>query len=201
VHWHDIRLQLIFCYKGWVRVVYEDQGPPFVMQPGDCVLQPPRIRHRVLECSDGFEAVEISAPAEHETHVDHTMRLPSSDAAVERLFADQRFVFFQAGAHEWQPGPATGLEYLDGGFDAATAGIASLQIFRSCSPSMTVPVPPQSGFQFAFVLHGSARLRQVASEVDIGATDAFTVAAGKPWQLDAMSDDFRLLKVVCPGLA
>jgi hypothetical protein len=35
VHWHDIRLQLIFCYKGWVRVVYEDQGPPFVMQPGD----------------------------------------------------------------------------------------------------------------------------------------------------------------------
>jgi quercetin dioxygenase-like cupin family protein len=40
---------MIYCHRGWVRVVYEDQGEPFVMHPGDCVLQPPGIRHRVLE--------------------------------------------------------------------------------------------------------------------------------------------------------
>ena len=29
VHHHHVRIQMINCYKGWVRVVYEDQGEPF----------------------------------------------------------------------------------------------------------------------------------------------------------------------------
>ena len=33
---------MIFVKAGWVRLVYEDQGEPFVMVAGDCVLQPPR---------------------------------------------------------------------------------------------------------------------------------------------------------------
>ena len=68
VHYHRIRFQLIYCHRGWVRVVYEDQGEPFVLQAGDCVLQPPEIRHRVLEASPGLEVVELSCPAEHVTH-------------------------------------------------------------------------------------------------------------------------------------
>ncbi|MGH8162728.1 MAG: hypothetical protein ACREP1_00165, partial [Rhodanobacteraceae bacterium] len=38
VHHHRISFQMIYCRAGWVRVVYEDQGPPFVMRAGDCVL-------------------------------------------------------------------------------------------------------------------------------------------------------------------
>ena len=53
VHFHRIALQMIFVRRGWVRVVYEDQGEPFVMNAGDMVLQPPEIRHRVLESSPG----------------------------------------------------------------------------------------------------------------------------------------------------
>ena len=63
VHFHKVRFQMIFCRRGWARLVYEDQGPPFLMHAGDCVLQPPRIRHRVLESSSGFEVVEIGCPA------------------------------------------------------------------------------------------------------------------------------------------
>ena len=37
VHFHRIRFQMIYCYKGWVRVVYDEQGPPFMMHLGDCV--------------------------------------------------------------------------------------------------------------------------------------------------------------------
>ena len=59
VHHHDVQFQVIYCYRGWVKVVYEDQGPPFVMHAGDCVLQPPGIRHRVLECSAGLEVIEV----------------------------------------------------------------------------------------------------------------------------------------------
>ena len=77
VHFHKVRFQMIFCYRGWVKVVYEDQGPPFVLQAGDCVLQPPRIRHRVLEASPGLEVVEIGCPADHETRADLVMELPT----------------------------------------------------------------------------------------------------------------------------
>ncbi|MEQ1519587.1 MAG: hypothetical protein ABL931_24195, partial [Usitatibacteraceae bacterium] len=63
VHFHNVRFQMIFCKSGWVRVVYEDQGAPFVMQAGDCVLQPPQIRHRVLEASPELEVIELGCPA------------------------------------------------------------------------------------------------------------------------------------------
>ena len=56
----QVRFQMIFCVAGWVRVVYEQQGDPFVLHPGDMVIQPPTIRHRVLASSDGLEVVELS---------------------------------------------------------------------------------------------------------------------------------------------
>eukprot|EP00731_Ephydatia_muelleri_P007828 Em0004g166a len=77
VHYHRIRFQFIYCRRGWVRVVYEDQGEPFVMNEGDCVLQPPQIRHRVLESSAQMEVIEMACPAEHETIADHTLSLPN----------------------------------------------------------------------------------------------------------------------------
>ena len=86
VHFHRVRFQLIYCYRGWVRLVYEDQGEPFVLETGDCVLQPPRIRHRVLECSDGLEVIEISSPATHETWADHELGLPTGEHAPERAW-------------------------------------------------------------------------------------------------------------------
>ena len=57
VHFHKVGFQLIFCIRGWVDVVYEDQGGPRRLAAGDCFIQPPRIRHRVLEASDGEEAL------------------------------------------------------------------------------------------------------------------------------------------------
>jgi len=71
VHYHTVGFQLIYCYKGWVRLVYEDQGEPFILNAGDCVTQPPQIRHRVLEASDELQVIEIGVPAEHVTTIDH----------------------------------------------------------------------------------------------------------------------------------
>jgi quercetin dioxygenase-like cupin family protein len=72
VHYHKVGFQLIFCIRGWVDVVYEDQGGPRRLYPGDCFVQPPEIRHRVLHASDGIEVIEIGVPAEHVT--DHRPR-------------------------------------------------------------------------------------------------------------------------------
>ena len=51
-----MRFQLIVVMSGWVELVYEGQGAPFVLRAGQAVTQPPTIRHRVLRCSDGLEA-------------------------------------------------------------------------------------------------------------------------------------------------
>ena len=92
VHYHKIEFQMIRCIKGRILLVYEDQGEPFWLEPGDWVIQPPEIRHRVLECEAGSEVVEISMPAEHETWVDHEMRLPTNGYRPDREFSGQRFV-------------------------------------------------------------------------------------------------------------
>ena len=80
VHHHDVRFQVIYCLRGWVRVVYEDQGPPFVLEAGDCVLQPPGIRHRVLESSAGLEVLEVTSPAHHTTTVEHELDVAHTGA-------------------------------------------------------------------------------------------------------------------------
>src|SRR5471032_285976 len=36
VHFHKIRFQMIYCLTGWARLVYEDQGEPFLLEAGDC---------------------------------------------------------------------------------------------------------------------------------------------------------------------
>lgn len=96
VHYHKIDFQMIYCLKGRIRVVYEDQGPPFWLETGDCVVQPPEIRHQVLECTAGAEVLEITSPAEHETWIDHQMTLPNNTLNLEREFSGQRFILTRA---------------------------------------------------------------------------------------------------------
>ena len=92
VHYHTVGFQLIFCYHGWVRLVYEDQGPPFILKAGDCVIQPPQIRHRVLESSENLQVVEIGVPAEHITTVDHEMELPTRASQPRQRFRRTDFL-------------------------------------------------------------------------------------------------------------
>ncbi|MEQ1645653.1 MAG: cupin domain-containing protein [Pyrinomonadaceae bacterium] len=91
VHYHKVDFQMIYCLKGRIKGVYEDQGPPFWLESGDCVVQPPEIRHRVLECAAGAEVLEVTMPAEHETWVEHEMSLPNDTVNPEREFNGQRF--------------------------------------------------------------------------------------------------------------
>ena len=173
VHFHRVRFQMIFCKAGWVRVVYEDQGPPFVMQAGDCVLQPPEIRHRVLEASPGLEVIEIGCPAVHDTVADHALALPTSSHRPDRLFSGQRFVRHIAAGAEWKPwcangSGAHGLEACDAGIAAATAGLADVHVVRSTAvpqPERLARLMHAGALLFLFVLEGSL-------EVDGDATNA-----------------------------
>lgn len=134
VHHHDVGFQVICCRAGWVRVVYEDQGPPFVLEAGDVVLQPPGIRHRVLEASPGLEVVEVGSPAEHPTFFDHALDLPTSSIDRDRTFgAGQRFVRHSSSAAPWEP-LADGWEQQVTGVAVASAGAGGVRLLRGSTP-------------------------------------------------------------------
>ncbi|HVG48316.1 MAG TPA: cupin domain-containing protein, partial [Rubellimicrobium sp.] len=130
VHFHKVGFQLIFCIKGWVDVVYEDQGGTRRLTAGDCFIQPPRIRHRVLEASDGIEVIEIGVPAEHVTEIDHDMTLPTSEERPEREWDGQRFVHNRAEGAEWRPFRLSGFEARDTTIADNTKDVAGVQVVR-----------------------------------------------------------------------
>lgn len=196
VHFHKIRFQMIYNYKGWVRLVYEDQGGPFVMGPGDCVLQPPEIRHRVLECSDGLEVVEIGCPAEHMTLLDHDLPLPTGRHLPERDFGGQRFVLHRAEGAGWAPADLAGFEARDLGIAAATGGLAEVAVLRQAADDIDATVQHGGEFLFHFVLDGRLTLAIDGREPDgLAAGDSFTLPRGMPCRIGAASGPLELLRV------
>ena len=184
VHHHDIRFQMIFCHAGWVKVVYEDQGDPFVMGPGDCVIQPPGIRHRVLESGDGLEVVEIGAPAEHDTHRDHELELPNGIGDPDRVWQGQRFVRHEYADDRWTDSPDPGWELQDFGVEDATGGVAAVRLARTAG---AVPPVRTHDFElfFGFVRSGELDYIQPSGVTTVGPGEAVVVPAGEEFALGA----------------
>ena len=70
-HTHDLDFQMVYVTRGWV--IFEYEGPEnttreHTLREGSCILQPPGIRHREVTHSDDLELIEITSPAEFDTH-------------------------------------------------------------------------------------------------------------------------------------
>ena len=191
VHYHDVRFQMIYVRKGWVRVVYEDQGEPFVMEAGDLVLQPPEIRHRVLESSPGLEVVEISCPAAHPTYADHAMELPNVTGDPSRKWSGQLFLMHVAARTPWTPFGAG--EAQETGIAEATDGFADVRTMRSTGGTLRFDAN-DGELSFGFVLEGSATL-DCRGTHSLGPADSFVVPPGEGLEIADASPDFRLLHV------
>jgi quercetin dioxygenase-like cupin family protein len=200
VHYHKIRFQMIYCYKGWVRLVYEDQGPPFVLEAGDCVLQPPRIRHRVLESSPGLEVIEIGCPASHETFADHELSLPTANVKPDRDFEGQRFVRHVASAAAWHPFRLEGFECRDTGIAEATGGIATVRVARPRGAPSRHRYRHDADFLFHFVLSGSMTLEIEGEEPrSLSAGTALVLPPRRHYAFARGSEDLELLEVALPA--
>lgn len=201
VHYHTIGFQLIFCYRGWVKLVYEDQGPPFILHAGDCVTQPPEIRHQVLEASDHLEVIEIGVPALHMTTIDHELALPTPQFLPEREFQGQTFCHHRLAEASWLPWRIRGFEHRDTGINQATKGVASVHVVRP-APSAEKPqyCSHNTDILFAFVLKGRLEL-----EVDgyglqcLEQGDAWVMPPGVGSQMLGYSNDLEFLEVRLPG--
>jgi hypothetical protein len=65
-HFHDVDFQMIYVLKGWIKTELEGQGA-HTMKAGSAWLQPPRIKHKVLDYSDDCEVLEIVLPGDFKT--------------------------------------------------------------------------------------------------------------------------------------
>lgn len=199
VHFHEVGFQLIFAHAGWVDLVYEDQGPPFRLHAGDCVIQPPRIRHRVLCASDGLEVIEIGVPADHVTRIDHEMALPTPAHRPERAFGGQVFLLHREAAAEWRPWTRAGFSHRDTGVAAATRGVASVHVARP-SGGATEPFAPCAELHFTFLRSGAMTLEaEGRAPRRLEAGDAFTTPPGLATRYAGATADLELLEVSLPA--
>ncbi|EME45930.1 hypothetical protein DOTSEDRAFT_78378 [Dothistroma septosporum NZE10] len=202
VHYHAIGFQLIYCYAGWVRLVYEDQGPPFILSAGDCVIQPPRIRHRVLESSENLQVIEIGVPAEHTTTLDWEMELPTPTKKPGREWDGQRFVHSLTKDAEWKDWRVPGFHVRDTGVSCGTKGVASVNVVRpdQGSKDVNAVTSHDSDILFTFVLTGSCTLHgEEDGKHALNEGDAYTIPPGYKTCLADISTDLSLLEVALPG--
>lgn len=194
VHYHDVNVQIIYCLKGWVKVVYEDQGEPFVLEAGDCVLQPSLIRHQVLESSDGLEVLEIGSPARHATRADRGMQLPTAQLRAERKFGEQVFLRHRSAQAEFVDWQVPGFSVRETGLERATAGLARLQVIRAERPAPRLQLKQPDAFRFWFVSRGSLRVTVDADAHELHAGDAIVLPTASAIELTSCSDDLEWIE-------
>jgi quercetin dioxygenase-like cupin family protein len=199
VHYHTVGFQLIFCYRGWVDLVYEDQGEPFRLHAGSCVIQPPEIRHRVLFASDNIEVIEIGVPAEHVTTIDHEMELPNDRVNPDREFQGQRFVHHKVEEAQWSDFRLSGFTSRDTLIAKNTCDVAGVHVVRRANGT------PQwsahdSDIHFTFVMEGTMTLEgEDRDPYHLDAGDAFVTPPSMMTRYSDASEDLELLEVSLPG--
>jgi hypothetical protein len=57
---------MVYVLKGWI-VTEMDGHAPVRMEVGSSWMQPPKIRHRVVDYSEDCEVLEVVLPADFET--------------------------------------------------------------------------------------------------------------------------------------
>ncbi|WP_299355693.1 cupin domain-containing protein [uncultured Shimia sp.] len=200
VHYHTVGFQLIFCYKGWVDVLYEDQGDEMMrLEAGDCVIQPPEIRHRVCHASPNIEVIEIGVPAEHVTTIDHEMTLPNGQGDPDREWQGQKFVHHIKDKAVWTPFRIPGFTCRDTGISEGTKGVAGIQVacFQGGEPPRT---RHDSDIHFTFVMQGRMTLVADGQDPrDLQPGDAFVIPPGMITQYCECSDDLELLEATLRG--
>jgi hypothetical protein len=66
LHYHEVDFQMVYVLNGWIKTQMEGQDG-IVMRTGSCWIQPPRIKHKVLDYSDDCQVLEIVLPADFDT--------------------------------------------------------------------------------------------------------------------------------------
>jgi len=199
VHYHKVGFQLIFCIHGWVDVLYEDQGDRLRLTAGDCFIQPPEIRHRVMEASDDLQVIEIGVPAEHVTEIDHEMALPTPHLRPDREWQGQRFVHNLAAGAPWAPFRLPGYVSRDTTIATNTKGVAGVHVARR-GDGAPQWASHDADIHFTFVMQGTVTLEGEGRAPHLLETgDACVIPPGMKTRLSNPSADLEFMEVTLPG--
>lgn len=200
VHFHRLRFQVLAVQHGWVRVAYEDQGEPIVMRAGDVVLQPPEIRHRVLESSPGLSVIEVACPAVHETVADWDLPSPNGVGPAGRSWFGQRFVHHVAEGAPWLPAAAAGWEVRDSGVGEATGGLGAVRFLRpAAGDAPDWSMVGAAELTLLVALSGAVTFESADATAELRAGSAVAVPPEHVVQLRAPTADCVVLEVSLPA--
>ena len=158
-------------------------------------MQPPHIRHKVLETSNGLEVIEIGTPAEHITAIDNDMSLPNERVDSHRDFSGQRFCHHELRDARWQKHNLPGFESADTGVLAASAEMASVKLLRAAGPVGSYRMSHDADVLFSFVIAGHVRINKQL----LVAGDAYTLPPHDEHSIGDISEDANVLEVSLPG--
>lgn len=199
VHFHHVDFQFLAVRRGWVDVEYEGWGERLRMEVGDVVLQPPGIRHQVIEASPGFEIVEVGSPADHLTEFDPATTLPDRRSPADRTWGGQRFVFSTARDRTTDSWDHPGFIAADTGIGAATGGRVEV-LMVDADPQRLAATRPARSLRFIFVMDGEVTVTlDDAAPIRLGPGDAITIPADSRELVSDPSADCRLLDVTTPA--
>ena len=199
VHYHKVGFQLIFCVSGWVDVLYEDQGGLRRLYAGDCFIQPPEIRHRVMEASENLQVIEIGVPAEHVTEIDHELTLPTPQERPDREWQGQKFVHNIGKEASWTPHRLVGFDARDTTIATNTRNVAGVWVVRP-GKGPTHWTSHDADILFTYVMSGGVTLEGEGRDPqDLEQGDAFVIPPGMKSRLSNPSEDLQLLEVALPG--
>jgi mannose-6-phosphate isomerase-like protein (cupin superfamily) len=197
VHFHHVDFQLLAVRRGWVDVEYAGWGERLRMEVGDVVLQPPGIRHQVIETSAGFEIIEVGSPADHLTEFDPNTTLPDAKTPG-RTWNGQPFVFSTEADRATVPWDYPGFSAADTGIGAATHGAVEVRQVR-VDPDGAGDVAHPHSLRLIVVMEGSVSLQCAhVDDLVLGPGDAVTLPADSAERFYEPSDDCWLLDVTTP---
>ena len=133
---------------------YEDQGGLRRLNAGDCFIQPPQIRHRVIEAGGDIEVIEIGVPAEHVTEIDHDMTLPTPHNRPDREWDGQRFVHNLAARRRLGPFRQPGYICRDTTINTRTPRASRASGRASGARAPPIATRHDSDILFGFVMSG-----------------------------------------------
>jgi len=66
LHFPGLAFHIVYVRQGWLKFNYDGQGETLV-EAGDCVYEPPGIKHELFDWSADMEFIEFIGPADFTT--------------------------------------------------------------------------------------------------------------------------------------
>jgi quercetin dioxygenase-like cupin family protein len=199
---HDVDFQFLYVLNGNVTLEWED-GSQAKLGLESAVCLPPLQRFAIADISDDFEAVEINAPAIHESFWGRETLLPARAAELD---PSRRATVTHETPDQYviANGPRQFFEYRDLGTRQPTEGRIHLHVVQS----LGTPVPEGTGWhyhsmaQWFMVVGGHADIRvEDDPRKHLERIDCFCIGSGPNMRhnVDQVDGEYKVLEMCVPA--